>query len=435
LKTRGHNAVYKNIYLVAANTIMLFVVVNLALAVLFFAIDKVASVDQNSKTRRSAVREKGHLFDETGAPIDNGNRIPYQMDWFDYTAYEGVVSQAYAGTVLDDFASLSKRGLTYQPWVQFSEPPYRGKLVNIDVDSHGLQKRRTENPKDTKSSILRIFTFGGSTTFGYNVSDEHTWPSYLSSILNKRAHVLGVDVGIEVTNYGHAFYYASQEAILLTQLLKSAERPDLVIFMDGVNEYHACADAPQLTHKLKKAMHDLQFSSTRSLTQKIDWLPIARLAKTVNPGTPDQEPAKQEANDCEGIKTDRETGVDIAAQYRQNVEIERAISKVYGVTPLFFLQPDSSFNYPIELFRDSRLAKSTFASWGFKKIFYSETRNIEGVVDLTALFKLWGPNRKAIVDDFHYSPLFDEFLAQHVADRVHLDEFLSHRTRVGIPNQ
>jgi hypothetical protein len=272
LKAIVREKVYRDVWVILANTIMLFLAANLALALLFLAKDKVSSFASNREPPRSIEQE--NLFDQAG------RRIPYQHEWFDYTAYEGIVDQAYAAAVLEDFNSLERLGWVYQPWVQFSNPPYEGKLVNVDVDSLGFSKRRTRNEEyKVKSSRLRIFTFGGSTTFGYNVSDEHTWPSYLSDVLNSRPEGLGLDVRIEVTNYGRNNYYTTQEVLLLEQLLRRGERPNLVILLDGVNEGWSCMDEPWLTDKLRKAMHNLQFTVARPFVEKIDWLPIARLAR------------------------------------------------------------------------------------------------------------------------------------------------------------
>jgi hypothetical protein len=44
----------------------------------------------------------------------------------------------------------------------------------------------------------------------------------------------------------------------------------------------------------------------------------------------------------------------------------------------------------------------------------------QGTMFLGDLFEAWGKKRKAIVDDVHYSPSFNEFLAQHVAVGIDL---------------
>jgi hypothetical protein len=113
--------------------------------------------------------------------------------------------------------------------------------------------------------------------------------------------------------------------------------------------------------------------------------------------------------------------VEAAIQYQHNINVARVVSKLYNVKVLFFLQPDASYNYPIELYRNSTLAKKSFEPrHAYRETFYSKSRNIEGVIDLTNLFESWGHGRKAIVDDVHYSPKFNQFLAQQVADHIDL---------------
>src|SRR5262249_29714696 len=101
--------------------------------------------------------------------------------------------------------------------------------------------------------VINIFVFGGSTTFGYHVSDEHTWPSYLSQILNETS-----EVNIKVTNYGRGYFNPSQEAILLADLLKSGHRPSLAIFMDGVNPPHSI-DGPSYTEEVAESYKKSHF--------------------------------------------------------------------------------------------------------------------------------------------------------------------------------
>src|SRR5262249_21285002 len=159
--------------------------------------------------RPRPIRHDGKLFNVDGSPADNGKRSEYELQWFDYKSYENI-SEQYAGEVLDDFYDLSRLGFIYQPWVQFSEPPFEGKRVHVDRDIRGFPVRRTVNPGNhSNAPVVNIFVFGGSTTFGYHVSDEHTWTSYLSQILNETS-----GVNVQVTNYGHGYFNPSQEAAL-----------------------------------------------------------------------------------------------------------------------------------------------------------------------------------------------------------------------------
>jgi len=51
---------------------------------------------------------------------------------------------------------------------------------------------------------------------------------------------------------------------------------------------------------------------------------------------------------------------------------------------------------------------------------YARMRQDGDLIYLGDLFERWGTNRKAIVDELHYSPLFNEFLAQAIAKNIDL---------------
>ena len=137
-------------------------------------------------------------------------------------------------------------------------------------------------------------------------------------------------------------------------------------------------------------MHNLQFAVV-----DVRGLPIVRLANAVNrrffPST--------RTSDCE---KEQEKGTEGAVQCEQNIKIARAISKLYDVSVLFFLQLDAHYNYPIELYRDKTRAKNLIQPfYEYKEMFYSKAKSIGGVADLTSLFDLWGRARNAIIDDVH----------------------------------
>src|SRR5262249_51880752 len=146
------------------------------------------------------------------------------------------VGERYAGEVLDDFYDLTATGFVYQPWVQFSEPLFRGKRVSVELDGLGFPTRHTRNVRrpDARKTV-DVFVFGGSTTFGYWVADENTWPSYLATILDEEVSRAGEPLQIRVTNYGRGYFNPSLEAALFLDLLKTGHRPALAVFMDGVN--------------------------------------------------------------------------------------------------------------------------------------------------------------------------------------------------------
>ncbi|MCA9421684.1 MAG: hypothetical protein KC592_11730 [Nitrospira sp.] len=408
------------------NMVVLVILLNLFLEFAFFLNDQVTAKNNVFVPEAINEFESYRLFESNGMPLDNGKRTTYQLKWFDYTAYEQIVDERYAGAVLDEFFELAKLGFPYQPWVQFAEPSYNGKHVNVDCDSKGFPIRRTLNPQKEQSSVFRVFILGGSTTFGYNVSDGHTWPSFLSDILNQRLGSSGKKVQVEVMNYGRGFYFPSQETALLIDLFRSGHRPNLVIFMDGVN-WGEKQDIPQYSKKIERAIHDLQVApnlieSLKLLKNNLQWMPMLRLAGlmkhrffkvTSQPGIDDK---------WDGDQSD--FAKNVVVRFRENRKIAAQISALYGAKVLFFLQPDATYNYPINLYRLS-LPDSFLKSRRWRQQFYNQIKKSPGALDFTGLFDLWGKNRKAIVDDVHYSPGFNRFLAGHVAEHIDLASLIT----------
>jgi lysophospholipase L1-like esterase len=394
----------KNIYtavaLIVLTTLVLLAVINVLLFGVFYIKDS-AGVDRTQRPK------DGRLFNSDGSPADNGRRTSYELTWFDYGSYENIPEE-YAADVLDDFYDLSRLGFIYQPWVEFSEPPFSGKRVHIDRDIRGFPVRRTINPaRQTNRPIITIFVFGGSTTFGYNVSDEHTWPSYLSRVLNETS---GVDV--QVINYGRGYFNPSQEAILLQDLLKSGHRPSLALFMDGLNPPRAI-DVPKFTQEVAEGYRQLQFPP--SYSEQFAWISIIRLANFLRRNlfgrvTADTAPA-----------TDPKMQIENAVNgFRQSRNISSTIATLYDVPTLFFLQPNSVYNYNTRLFRNQSSLQGLRDDRTFMTGLYRQLKSDKEYIDLSDLFAEWG-DRKAVVDDCHYSPSFNEFLAHRVAEFIHIN--------------
>jgi hypothetical protein len=400
---------YLLIATLVTNTLIALLLINAVLAGIYHLRDRpVTTVVQ--KAPKPIVRSDTPFFYEDGSPVDNGKRSTYQTSWFDFNAYENI-DPNYAAEVLDGFWGLGEMGLAYEPWVGFAEPPFASKLVNVDTDPHGFPVRRTINPpNDHGLPTVLIFVMGGSPTFAYNVSDEHTWASQLSKILNKNAEAGELGIHVEVVNYGKGYYYPSQETTLLVDLLKNGPRPTLVIFLDGVN-LGAVGDVPKYTEELTREMAAMQFVSP--VTERFSWIPVMRLAgglhrKLFSPGPPAvPEPSPEKQVDY------------LVNMFDRNMEMSRAVAILYGTGTLFFLEPHVAYHYSTSLFR--RPVTNAFKEdQKLTEMLYPRLKPRTGRIDLSELFYEWGAQRKAIIDDVHYSPGFNEFLARHIASHVDL---------------
>lgn len=76
-----------------------------------------------------------------------------------------------------------------------------------------------------------VWFFGGSTMFGIGQRDEHTIAAEVARLAASEG------TPIDARNYGVSAYVAWQEAVLLGRLMAGSERPDLIVFLHGVNDY------------------------------------------------------------------------------------------------------------------------------------------------------------------------------------------------------
>ena len=97
-------------------------------------------------------------------------------------------------------------------------------------NSHGF--RGDEFEKEKPDDTFRIFTVGGSTTFGIGAEDDETWPAHLQQIINDEI----TDREIEVINTGTPGFSSSYEYTLINDKLSMFD-PDLIIVYDGFNDY------------------------------------------------------------------------------------------------------------------------------------------------------------------------------------------------------
>ena len=91
--------------------------------------------------------------------------------------------------------------------------------------------RGNEFEKEKQDNTFRIFTIGGSTTFGTAAVDNETWPAHLQQVINEKI----TDKEIEVINAGIPSSQTESEYDLIKSKLPSLD-PDLIIMYDGWNE-------------------------------------------------------------------------------------------------------------------------------------------------------------------------------------------------------
>ena len=417
------NASYRATAVAMVNCILLIVIVNVLLGLLFEWRD--SFFQQRLQQGQSIATNEASLppgaeeyFLPTGAPLDNGLRSDYQLAYFDYTACREQPAEQIS-RVLDEFYEMGERGILYQPWVQFSESTFEGETLNIGLDKYGFPHRLSPGDSESPDGELRtidVFTFGGSTTFGYHVSDDQTWPHHLQLAAGKIAEATGrtEPFRVRVTNYGRGAYNPTQEATLLWDLLRTGHRPDLVIFMDGVN-MGSFMDVPHFTRTFVRRWSQMQ-SGQGLITGMVQDVPILRLLQGLNRRVgPAEEPKIR----------DNELTVDfapvIADRFVDSWAVAAHLCTTYNAQSLFCLQPAYAYGYNTDLFRH-QLTKERIERWqSVSEAVYTRVENRTDCIDLSGLYARFGEDQKAILDDCHYTPEFNRFIAETLTEQIDWD--------------
>jgi len=279
---------------------------------------------------------------------------------------------------------IKSNSFEYTPWVDYKNIDFTGKYVN----THGFVRTSIPNKivNNTGTQPLKIYLFGGSTMFGFNVMDSETIPSALANIYQEKCSGCP---SIEVYNYGIPAYYSYNELMLLTHLIYTGNKPDVAIFLDGLNEFVIVRAArervPWFYYRLKENVKNVK-DSTLSLFQ-------LRRGETV-------ASASQEA----------------AANYMSNVSHARQLCDDNDISPLFFIQPSPYYKYPNK-------KNDPIVDTASNELLISGYTLLENKTDTAGKMYFLGnmlENEKGLpfIDQFHYSPAMNKRIAQEIYEKL-----------------
>jgi hypothetical protein len=330
-----------------------------------------------------------------------------------------LLQQSYPGLRRDEMLQLFEETwnhtLVYEPFTLFRDGAYRGRFVN--VDARGFRAIKNQSAWPPSPTNFNIFVFGGSTTFGYGVADAETIPSFLQE-------KLPADVGgrrVRVFNFGRASYYSTQERILFEQLLASGQRPNLAIFIDGLNEFLYADDAPRFSEQLEQLFNGglrdyrpLGILGELPVIQKLEKLQrsVSRLAAGARRSgkpvpTQSEEQLKVLANRaCE--------------HYLNNLRLVEAVAERFQVKAAFVWQPVPAYKYDLAYhpFREPAVGNHACSAIGYPLM------ALRVATHPPAVNFLWGADLQEnrheplYVDAVHYSPKMCELLATEIALRI-----------------
>ncbi|MFM8471752.1 MAG: hypothetical protein ACKODH_17610 [Limisphaerales bacterium] len=311
------------------------------------------------------------------------------------------------------------RQLAYEPFTEFKEAEFQGRHVN--VSRAGFRVGPEQGVWPPAKSNLNVFIFGGSTTFGYGVTDADTLPAQLQA----RLRALAPARLACVYNFGRAFFTSTQERILFQQLLLQGRRPAIAVFVDGVNDAVFPANENALSAELDDAVRR-KHGQIRDLGV-LGRLPLLRPVQRL---LADDEAPRHRAEQFWSELGSGDRSPDgarlvewVGARFLANVHLNAAAGGAFSVRTLFVWQPCpfyrlSPTRYPFELSAHDQLVRAV----------YERMARLEQRERPAAFLWLADVQEELkdplYVDAVHYSPDFNAALAARIADWIKANGWL-----------
>ena len=281
----------------------------------------------------------------------------------------------------------------YEPWVEFKNIDFTGKFVNVN---NAIRRSIPEAYYNTASKdTIDVYFFGGSTIFGFNLADEETIPSQFVKRYQQQ-HPNGKS--IRVKNFGTPTYYSYQELMLFTNLAFSGERPDVVVFLDGVNDFWF-AKASYYNQSYFSYILRQVFNQNLLATGKFNF----------------KDTADQMFRDPTNIPLQQFNDT-LVAHYFANIRNSKMIADLIGARSYFFCQPVPFYKYPNQqkdpiCFKDQRTR--------YDYIYPIIEKRGDSIPGLTFLGNmLENETGYPFVDGLHYSPGFSRKIVDQMLARI-----------------
>lgn len=295
-------------------------------------------------------------------------------------------SLIYPGQSSEEIDSIQREAFAlpyrFEAFTGFCITPTNGRTVT--VTDAGFRVGAGARPWPPSPTMINVFVFGGSTTFGSGVAGRDTLPASLEQELHKAYP----GVRFVCYNFGCGYYFSTQERLRLEQLLALGHIPQLAIFVDGLNDFYAAHGLPEFSSRLARA-----FPSSEPL--KLPTISSTENAEAV----------------CENM----------LGRYRAHVRMVIALMEAWNFQLLIVGQPVPFFEfhrtpttYPFPL----PTRQHPFAAIGYNRF---RQRAVSG--EFGAHF-LWcgdafeAAQKAMYADSIHYSPEGNRVLARVIVERA-----------------
>jgi hypothetical protein len=216
----------------------------------------------------------------------------------------------------------------------------------MNIDEGGLRKTwRAANEAEARTRRFQIFMLGGSSMWGTGAQDGQTIASVVARALTEEYRQ-----DVEVTNFGASAYVSTQEVITLLRELQRGNRPDLVVFYDGVNDafgafqHRGVGGLPNNESNRVREFNLLRPGHLGRLYREAlivtfesssTYHVIRALARRAT----GRDPFEVEADRFASLPPDQ-IAREVARVYAWNVKLVDGLGPIYGFKALFYWQPN-----------------------------------------------------------------------------------------------
>ena len=351
----------------------------------------------------------------------------HREEWF------GVDENEWPVFVNEIRERIAKGGNEYDDFTGFKPVTSSGKYLNFLPEGYRSIGTDLQGPWPIDSRFYNVFLFGGSTAMGVG-SDKATIARFMQMEMND--HHLGGKREVRVYNFGRGSYFSTQEGILFEQLLRAGARPDVVLFLDGLNDFFFLDGKMSAHGVFAQALSESAKQSRQNIANVLEarplWhklyeflssVPLVNLAKRIgakdSPNIFSQTQYRPEITDPVLLEN-------VIKRYRHNVAIIRAVANTYGIQAYFVIQPVPGYRYDvanhIALNPNLGLGGHERSGQGYPLLVKSlkenpiPTKNLLWEADLLNDFK-----GAVFLDAVHYTKGFSKALAQSIVLKMRQD--------------
>lgn len=286
---------------------------------------------------------------------------------------------------------------------------------SIETGSHGFRyKGDLKHPKPIGE--IRVFSLGGSTTFGYNSTNEETYPQQLENLI--------ADPGVRVINAGVGSYRSIHLLKLYKHNLRFFE-PDILTIYSGWNDfedsmysYWRPGDPHGHSNLSQMNIANLPFSE----------LALVWMSGKVYYGLKNYNRVEYASSNPDRIQRYIETAKESRWQteYESNIQKLIELSKADGVLPVMVIFPSPEFKgAPAQVVKFAETDLHMTGRWEAFVIFLENIRKIQRrlaekndipLIDVNESFEKMNGDYKSkfklFVDRMHLAPGGNRLIAE-----------------------